>query len=41
MKAFLAAILAMVVIAVGADAALQHAGFSVDEKFTKQDVRLD
>ena len=40
MKAFLAAVVAMVVIAVGADLALNQAGFSAEEKFSKRDVRL-
>lgn len=40
MKAFIAAIVALVVISVGADMALDQAGFSAEEKFSKRDVRL-
>lgn len=40
MKAFLAAILALIVITVGADMALEYAGFSAAERFQKEDVRL-
>lgn len=40
MKAFLAAVVAMFVIGVGADLALDQAGFSAEEKFSKRDVRL-
>ena len=41
MKAFIAAVVAIFVIGVGADMALDQAGFSVQEKYSKQDVRLD
>ena len=40
MKAFLAAILFMVVVSVGADIALQRAGFSAEEVFKSENVRL-
>ncbi|MFK7943734.1 MAG: hypothetical protein AB8B85_12590 [Paracoccaceae bacterium] len=40
MKAFLAAVVAMVVITIGADLALDQAGFSAEERFSKRDVRL-
>lgn len=41
MKAFLAAVVALVVITVGADMALDEAGFSAEEVFKKDSVRLD
>ncbi len=40
MKAFLVAVVAMVVIAVGADMALDRMGFSSAEVFSKPSVRL-
>lgn len=40
MKAFLMACLAMVVITVGADVALYHLGFSSEQVFQKDAVRL-
>lgn len=40
MKAFLAAVVAMVVIAVGADLALDRLGYSAAEVFSKPTVRL-
>ena len=40
MKAFLAAILFMVVVSVGADFALNEAGFSAEEVFKTENVRL-
>ena len=40
MKAFLAAVLFMAVVAVGADFALQEAGFSAEETFKTENVRL-
>ncbi len=40
MKAFLVAVVAMVVIAVGADLALDFAGFSSAEVYSMPDVRL-
>lgn len=41
MKAFLLAVVAMAVIAVGADLYLDRLGFSSAERFTMPDVRLD
>ncbi|MEL0438080.1 hypothetical protein [Phycobacter sp. K97] len=41
MKAMLAGFVAIAVIAVGADLALDRAGFAADEKFAGQAVRLD
>jgi len=40
MKAFLLAVVAMVVIAVGADFYLNSLGFSSADRFRMQDVRL-
>ncbi len=40
MKAFLAALVVMAVIAVGADYALQNAGYSAEEVFKTENVRL-
>ena len=40
MKAFLAAILFMAVVTVGADFALDQAGFSAEEIFKTENVRL-
>lgn len=40
MKAFLAAIVALVVITVGADMVLDRIGFSAEEVFQKDSVRL-
>ena len=40
MKAFLAAVVFMAVVAVGADMALQQAGFSAEEVFKTENVRL-
>ncbi len=40
MKAFIAAVVAMVVIAVGADMALDRIGFSSAEVYSKENVRL-
>lgn len=40
MNAFLAAVLALIVITVGADMALDKAGFSAEERFQSSDVRL-
>lgn len=40
MKAFLAAVAAMAVIAVGADMVLDRLGFSSAEVYSKPDVRL-
>ncbi len=40
MKAFLAAILVLIVMAVGADFALKNAGFSAAEMFQSDSVRL-
>ncbi len=41
MKAFLLSILVMALIAVGADFALKHAGFSAEDKASAPSVRLD
>lgn len=40
MKAFLAAVVFMAVVTVGADFALQQAGFSAEETFQGNNVRL-
>ena len=40
MKAFLSAILALVVITVGADMILDQIGFSAEDYFQKDSVRL-
>lgn len=40
MKAFLLALVALVVITVGADYALNQAGFSSAEQYSSDDVRL-
>lgn len=40
MKAFLAALAVMAIMAVGADFALQNAGFSAAEVFQTESVRL-
>jgi len=40
MKAFIAAIVAMTVIAVGAHYALDHMGFSSEDTYKMKDVRL-
>ncbi|HUF86157.1 MAG TPA: hypothetical protein VMM59_02140 [Thermohalobaculum sp.] len=40
MKAFLAAVVAMAVLAVGADLALDRMGFSSSEVYSKPSVRL-
>ena len=40
MKAFLAAVVAMIVIAVGADMALDRMGFSTAEVYKTENVRL-
>ena len=40
MKAFLAAVIAMIVISFGADFALSNAGFSASEVFKSDNVRL-
>ena len=41
MKAFLAAVVAIVVIAIGADLALERVGLSTAEVYTTDNVRLD
>jgi hypothetical protein len=41
MKAFLLAVVAMAVLAVGADLFLDRLGFSSAERFSMPDVRLD
>jgi len=41
MKAFLAALVVMAVISVGADAVLDTVGFSTSEQGSTQHVRLD
>ena len=41
MKAFMAAIVALIVITVGADMLLDRAGFTASERFSMPDVRLD
>lgn len=41
MKAFVAAIIALIAITIGADFALDRAGFSAGEVYKKSDVRLD
>ena len=40
MKAFLAAMIALVVITIGADQLLQRAGYSSAEVYSRENVRL-